>query len=172
MDTLEGVRDTPFLRNAGLLVTYHCQAACAHCIIRAGPDRHEEVTRENARAWIRGIASYRNRYVCVLSLTGGEPFSNLKLLRDVMEMAAAEGLYVSVVTNGFWAAEKEQARRLLKSLPKICFLSVSTDAYHQQYVPFERVLNAIWAAKECEIPYYVTIVTDDREDPGYQWVYS
>jgi len=169
---VQEILDPPFLRNVGLLVTFHCQAACDHCVIRAGPDRHEEVDLENARQWIREIASYRDRYVCVLSLTGGEPFSNLKLLRQVMELAAESGLFVSVVTNGFWGASRESARKLLKNLPQICFLSISTDIYHQKFVPFERVENAIWAARECGIPYYVSIVTDSEDDPEFQRVKS
>ncbi len=172
MEISPGVPDPPFLRNVGMLLTYHCQAACAHCILRAGPDRHEEIKLDDARRWIRDIAAYRDRYVCVLSLTGGEPFSNLDLLRSVMQHAVDAGLYVSVVTNGFWATTKESAKQLLQRLPKICFLSVSTDAYHQEYVPFDRVQNAIWAARECNIPYYVTIVTDNRDDPDYRRVHS
>lgn len=169
---MQEILDPPFMRNVGLLVTYHCQAACDHCVIRAGPDRHEEVDLEDARAWIREIAAYRDRYVCVLSLTGGEPFSNLKLLRAVMEMAAEAGLFVSVVTNGFWGTSREAALKLLKSLPQICFLSISTDIYHQKYVPFERVQNAIWATREAGIPYYVSIVTDSDDDPEFLRVKS
>ena len=147
MDNEKGIRDPPFMRNVGLLLTYHCQASCAHCILRAGPDRHEEVSLEDARDWIRQIAAYRNGYVCVLSLTGGEPFSNLDLLRAVMEIAAENKLLVSVVTNGFWATERNRAKQLLQSLPEICFISISTDLYHQKFVPFENVKNAIWAAQ-------------------------
>ena len=172
MDAATEIRDPPFLRNVGLLVTYHCQASCAHCVIRAGPDRHEEVDLQDARNWIREVASYRDHYVYVLSLTGGEPFSNLNLLRAVMELAAENALYVSVVTNGFWGASREGARQLLRSLPQICFLSISTDIYHQKYVPFERVQNAIWATRECGIPYYVSIVTDTEDDAGFQRVRS
>jgi hypothetical protein len=172
METVQGVKDPPFLRNVGLLLTYHCQASCAHCILRAGPNRHEEVKMEDARNWIREIAAYRDRYVYVLSLTGGEPFSNLGLLRAVMELAAECKLYVSVVTNGFWGTTRAKAKQLLQSLPKICFLSVSTDVYHQKYVPFEHVQNVIWAIEECGIPYYVTIVTDNKSDAHYQRVNS
>ena len=136
-----------------------------------GP-RHEEVDLQDARNWIREVASYRDHYVYVLSLTGGEPFSNLNLLRAVMELAAENALYVSVVTNGFWGASREGARQLLRSLPQICFLSISTDIYHQKYVPFERVQNAIWATRECGIPYYVSIVTDTEDDAGFQRVRS
>jgi organic radical activating enzyme len=169
---MKEILDPPFMRNVGLLVTYHCQAACDHCVIRAGPDRHEEVALEDARVWIREIAAYRDRYVCVLSLTGGEPFSNLKLLREVMEMAAEAGLFVSVVTNGFWGASRESALKLLKSLPQICFLSISTDIYHQKFVPYESVKNAIWATRECGIPYYVSIITDRDDDPEFLRVKS
>lgn len=160
------------MRNVGLLLTYHCPASCAHCIVRAGPDRHEEVSLEDARDWIRQIAAYRNGYVYVLSLTGGEPFSNLKLLRAVMELAAENNLYISLVTNGFWATGRERARQLLQSLPKISFLSISTDIYHQKFVPFENVKNAIWAAKECSIPFYVSVVADNKGDPDYQQIYA
>lgn len=164
--------DPPFMRNVGLLMTYHCQATCAHCIIRAGPNRHEEVTVEDARNWISQIASYRDRYVCVLSLTGGEPFSNLKLLQEVMEFAVGCKLYVSVTTNGSWATSRKQALGLLQELPKICFLSISTDLYHQKYIPFETVKNAVWAAQECNIPFYVSLITEDKRDVEYQKVYS
>jgi len=172
MNTEREGKDPPFLRNVGLLLTFHCQASCAHCILRAGPDRHEEVSLEDARDWIRQVVAYRNGYVYVLSLTGGEPFSNLKLLRAVMEFATENRLYISVVTNGFWAAGRDKAKQLLQSLPEICFLSISTDLYHQKYIPFNNVKNAIWAARECGIPFYVSVVTESKADPGYQRVHS
>src|SRR5208337_2722799 len=56
--------------------------------------------------------------------------------------------------------------------PEICFLSVSTDLYHQKFVPFENVKNVIWAAQECGIPYYVSIVADNKANPDYTRVYA
>ena len=169
MDTVQKPSgDPPFLRNVGLFLTYHCQAACAHCIVRAGPDRHEEMSLNDARDWIRQIASYRNHYVYVLSLTGGEPFSNRKLLRDVMEAAVESKFFVSLVTNAFWATTRHKAKQLLESLPTISFISISTDSYHQEYVPFDRVKNAIWAARDCGIPYYISVVTEDESAPEYK----
>lgn len=172
MNEGQDIRDPPFLRNVGLLLTYHCQASCAHCILRAGPDRHEEVMLEDAQDWIRQIAAYRNGYVYVLSITGGEPFSNLGLLRAVMECATESNLYISVVTNGFWATRRDKAKRLLQTLPKICFLSISTDLYHEKFVPADNVKNAIWAAQECGIPFYVSVVTDNKANPDYRRIHS
>jgi MoaA/NifB/PqqE/SkfB family radical SAM enzyme len=170
MDMQPVANDPPYLRNVGLLLTYHCQASCAHCILRAGPERHEEVNLEEAREWIRQVAAYRDGYVRVLSLTGGEPFSNQKLLRTIVEYATGLGLRISVTSNAFWATTDEKALRTLRSLPGISFLSVSTDTYHQEYVPFENVRNALRAAAELGIPAYVTVITDNRSDPAFQRV--
>jgi MoaA/NifB/PqqE/SkfB family radical SAM enzyme len=172
METVDGVKDPPFLRNAGLLLTYYCQASCAHCILRAGPNRHEQAELEEARNWVREIAAYRDHYVYVLSLTGGEPFSDLPLLRAVMEQAVESKLHVSLVSNAFWATTRTAAIQVLRSLPRICFLSLSTDVYHQKFVPFENVKNAMWALQECGIPFYITLVTDNPDDPDYHRVYA
>jgi organic radical activating enzyme len=161
-------RDPPFLRNVGLLLTYHCQASCAHCILRAGPQRRERVALEDARRWISEIAAYRDGYVYVLSLTGGEPFSELDHLRSVMELAASAGLFVSVVTNGFWAVSRSRAREVLESLPKIAFLSISTDVYHQEFVPFERCENVFRACQDLGVPYYVSLVADSEDSAEFQ----
>ncbi|OPX63760.1 MAG: hypothetical protein A4E33_01528 [Methanoregula sp. PtaB.Bin085] len=130
------------------------------------------MTLEDARDWIGQIAAYRDKYVWVLSLTGGEPFSNVPLLRAVMEIAGGYGFYTSVVTNGFWATSQEKAVQVLKSLPQICFLSVSTDVYHEEFIPLENVKNVIRAATECNIPYYVSVITENREEPGYRRIHA
>jgi hypothetical protein len=44
---------------------------------------------------------------------------------------------------------------------------ISTDVYHQEYIPLERVQNVIWAAQECGIPYYVSLVTENESDAAY-----
>jgi MoaA/NifB/PqqE/SkfB family radical SAM enzyme len=126
----------------------------------------------DARDWIRQIAAYRDGYVWVLSLTGGEPFSNLNLLRAVMEYAAEKKFYISLVTNGFWGTSQEKAVQLLKSLPQICFLSISTDIYHQEFIPLENVKNVIRAATGCDIPFYVSVITENREDPEYRRIHA
>lgn len=159
--------EVPFLRNIGLVVTYKCQVACPHCIIEAGPHRTEEMSLEDAFDWIRQVATYRNGYVTVLSLTGGEPFYNLPALKAIASYGQASGLFVSAVTNAFWATTQPSATAVLKALPAIKMLSVSTDVYHQQHIPFERVRNAILAARECDLPCIVAVCTENDRDPKY-----
>jgi pyruvate-formate lyase-activating enzyme len=168
MSNEKEIPEMPFLRNVGLLMTYKCQVACPHCIIEAGPNRKEEVQVDDVLGWIRQIASYRDRYIKVLSLTGGEPFFNIASLKAISDYGAAQGLIVSAVTNAFWAHSANSAVRTLRDLPAIRMLAISCDTYHQTSIPFERVKNAIHAARKCEIPYNIAICTQNADDPGYR----
>ena len=157
-----------FLRNIGIVMTYRCQVACPHCIIEAGPHRREEVSLDEAFSWIEQIANYRNGHVRVLSLTGGEPFYNVDNLGKISSFAKAHGLLVTVVTNAFWAQSKGEAVRILKELPAIRIFAFSTDVYHQESIPIERIENAVYAAKECNVPYYIHVCTENKDDAEYK----
>ena len=85
-------------------MTYKCQITCPHCIIKTGPHGAEEVSMENALAWIEQISSYRDGYIRVLSLTGGEPFYDMDKIKRISGFGGKGGLVISVVTNAFWVA--------------------------------------------------------------------
>lgn len=160
--------EMPFLRNIGLIVTYKCQVACPHCIIEAGPHRKEEMTLQDALEWIQQAAGYRNRYIKVLSLTGGEPFYNINNLKNLVSFGKEHDLIVSVVTNAFWALSFKEAMTILKELSAIKMLAISTDVYHQLAIPFKRIKNAILAAKECGVPYNIHVCTENENDEEYK----
>ncbi len=169
---VEDVVEIPFLRNIGLFLTYRCQVACQHCVVEAGPHRSEEVSLDVAVGWLHDIAKYRNGYVRAVGFTGGEPFYDIAKLRILAELAETLGLAASAVTNAFWASDRETAMHVLQSLRAVKMLSISTDVYHQQAIPFERVANAIAAAEEFCVPYTVAVCTDSKADPGYLAVIS
>ena len=160
--------EMPYLRNIGLIVTYKCQVACPHCILEAGPNRKEQIQLNEAFNWIEQIANYRNGYIKVLSLTGGEPFYNLKKLATISSFGEQHGLLVSAVTNAFWASSPKKAVNTLKDLPSIKMMAISADAYHQKEIPFTRVKNAIHAAKKLDIPFQIGVCTENQQDKEYQ----
>jgi hypothetical protein len=170
METVPAERTTelPFLRGVGLIVTYKCQVSCPHCILRSGPRRTEAMSTATACGWIKDIAAYRNGYVWSLALTGGEPFFNLPYLVEISNFASQYDLLVSAVTNAFWASTPGRAIAVLKSVPAIRMLQVSTDVYHLQSIPFDWVRNAILAAQELEIPCTAAVCTENEADPAYQ----
>jgi organic radical activating enzyme len=160
--------EMPFLRNIGMIMTYRCQVACPHCIIEAGPNRKEQILIEDAFAWIKQIAQHRSGYIKVLSLTGGEPFIDLERLRAVSDFALGAGLFVSAVTNAFWANGEQEAEQVLRNLPALGMIAISCDAYHQASIPFERVKNAVLAAQTLRIPYNLAVCTQNTSDPLFQ----
>lgn len=157
----------PFLRNIGLIMTYKCQASCPHCILEAGPGRNEEISLDDAFHWIEQAAAYRDGYIRMLSLTGGEPFYDIDRLYKISSFAQERGLLVSAVTNALWAETLEVAAETLSMLSSIKMISLSTDAYHQEFVPLERVMNALRAAKELGINCNIHICTVNEHDQAY-----
>ena len=163
----ETLTEIPYLRNIGLIVTYKCQVACPHCIIEAGPHRKEETLLDDALSWIEQIANYRHGFIKVLSLTGGEPFYDIKKIAAISSYGEENGLFVSAVTNAFWASTAKKAVNTLKSVPSIKMMAISADVYHQKEIPFERVKNAIKAAQKLDIPFQIGVCTENKEDEEY-----
>lgn len=159
--------EIPFLMNIGLFITFQCQVACPHCVVKAGPERKEAMDLETIGDYIIQIAGYRDGHIRTISLTGGEPFIDIDRLRQVIAMAAHHNLWVSVVTNAFWAESLERATAILEGLPGLSLIAISTDRYHQQAIAFDRVKNAIQAAEFCGIPYDVSLCTENPDDPEH-----
>jgi MoaA/NifB/PqqE/SkfB family radical SAM enzyme len=160
--------DLGFVSNIGLMLTYKCSIACPHCIVEAGPHRKEEMLPEKAYNWIDQAGTYREHHIKGLALTGGEPFYHLESLKKIAVYGHERGFLVSVVTNAFWAKSKEESLSLLSGLPGIQMISFSTDVYHQKFIPFEHIKNAIWAAKALRIFYNAAVCTTNLEDIEYK----
>lgn len=161
-------QEMKFLENIGMLITYQCQVACPHCIVEAGPERCEKVDPAEARDWLRQAAAYKSGEIKGVSLTGGEPFYEIESFRNIMEFGDSAGLFMTAVTNAYWATSLQDAVEVLSSVPALKMLGISTDVYHQQFIEFERVAHAIRAAEMLHIPVQISVCTDNKQDPGYQ----
>jgi organic radical activating enzyme len=157
-----------FLRNIGMMMTYRCQAACPHCVVEAGPHRTEEISLDEALDWTNQIATYRNGHIRALSLTGGEPFYCFDKLKAVARHGAELGLIVTTITNGFWATSIHEATQILREVVGLKMIGISADPYHQTFIPFDRVKNAVIAAQECGLPYRIVITTEDETCKEYK----
>ncbi len=93
-------------------------------------------------------------------LFGGEPFLCYELLRQSIPLAAKLAR-VLVFTNGYWATDRQTARRLLAGLQEagLDYILFSVDAFHQAHVPLERIAIGIETARELG---YRTIEIDNR----------
>lgn len=161
------LNEVPFLSNVGLMLTYKCTIACPHCIVKAGPNRKEQMTLQSAFKWLDQIKAFKDGYVSGISLTGGEPFYNISHLTKIADYANKLGFVVSVVSNAYWATSREEALRVLTLCSSVQMISISADVPHQMYIPFENVKNAIWAAKKLGKLYKIAIATERLDNTMY-----
>jgi radical SAM protein with 4Fe4S-binding SPASM domain len=85
-----------------------------------------------------------------ISFSGGEPFLFPDLLQKLIAFASGLGLYTECVTNCFWADTADGALKVLVRFKQagLTVINISTDDFHQQHLPFDRVRNAYNAAKD------------------------
>ncbi len=121
----------------GVLITYWCNARCAHCYLRCGPLRRLEMTAEDAHGHFAAIGRL-GIDAADIHIGGGEPFGNFAHLLDVLRAAREAGLagigYVE--TNGFWATDDKLVIDRLQTLAAygVQRISLSVDVYHQAFV--------------------------------------
>ncbi len=157
-----------FLRNIAFMLTYKCFIACPHCLFDSGPARKEQMRLADVSEWLTGAAAYRDGHIGGLALTGGEPFASLDLLEKVSRWGARLGFVQSVVTNGYWAGSYLKALATLKRFPAIKLIALSTDEYHQKFIPIENIENAIRAADELGRIHSLSVCTDNYDNPAYK----
>jgi len=136
-----------------LLLTYWCNARCAFCYVNSGPELRAHVARETALAWWRGLDELAAAYgrTMRVHLSGGEPFRDWTSLISLIRAARDAGLTPvdKVETNAFWATDEGLTRARLELLAALGVqrLVVSTDIFHQEYVPIERVRRCVEIAR-------------------------
>ncbi len=127
---------------AGLMLTDWCNASCACCYANCSPAGREWMAVERALDIWAGLTE-ASPHGCRIHLTGGEPFGRFDHLLAVCREAQRLGLgpLEAVETNGFWATDEAVVRERLGALDRAGLgrLAISTDPYHQQFVPIARV---------------------------------
>lgn len=85
-------------------------------------------------------------------LTGGEPFICYNQLCEILRQARHENLggLQKIETNAYWCTDTGLVRERLTELDELGLtkLQISTDIYHQQHIPIERVKLAAKIATE------------------------
>lgn len=157
-----------FLINIAFMLTYKCFIACPHCIFESGPARTEQMRFEDVSNWLTQAAAFRDGHIGGLALTGGEPFASIDLLEKISQWGAKLGFAQSVVTNAYWAQSYSKALRMLKRFRAIKLIALSTDEYHQKFIPVENIENAVRAANDLGRIHSISVCTDNYDNPVYK----
>jgi len=150
-------RDQPKFKvwtSAGLMLTYWCPSRCACCYVFSSPEAASPETEMSVdlalECWqaLHRLGGERGK----IHLTGGEPFGNFERLEQILQAACEQGLtgLEKIETNAYWCDQKSLIRKRLKRLRELGLqkLQVSTDVYHQEYVPINWVCFVISIGRE------------------------
>ncbi len=132
----------------GLILSYKCQAACAHCLYNCGPGWQDWMELEQVRGAIKATRQWPQPFQ--VHLTGGEPFLNFPLLLQAAEIATELGIPNYVETNAGWCVREtlvEERFRALRSVGLRAAL-ISCSPFHAETIPPKRTLLAIQKALE------------------------
>ena len=147
-------RDEPkfkIWRNAGLLLTYKCNAKCEFCYYNCSPEQGGLMPVDMAiNVWqsLKELAGDNAK----IHITGGEPFLYWDRLVEILREAKKSNLgpVDMIETNGFWAVDEKIVKDRIKVLDELGMrrLKISCDPFHQEYVDIELVKRLASIAKE------------------------
>lgn len=152
------------LTGVHLLLTYACNFECEHCFVWSSPRQQGTMTLAQLREILRQAHTLGT--VEWIYFEGGEPFLYYALLRRGVEMAADAGFRVGIVSNGYWATEREDALECLRPFRGLVHdLSISRDAYHGRETSSRQALHARAAADGLGIPIAcISVASPDAAD--------
>ena len=149
------------LQGLHLLLTSKCNARCRHCFLNAAPDRGEVFSEALAQKVVDEASEVAT--IDHFFIEGGEPFLYPELMSFVISSATERGFWVGALTNGFWAFSESKAREVLRPLvgAGLKSLSISTDAWHEEFVPLDRVKMAVDASQALGLDVDVMVCRGD-----------
>jgi hypothetical protein len=132
----------------GLILSYKCQSACAHCIYNCNRNWKEWITRDDLQAALEIMVVWQHAFQ--VHITGGEPFLNFPLLLEAIEIAASLGIPRYLETNAGWAVHERLVEKRFRALHKtgLQAILISVSPFHAESIPLERSLMVIRRAKE------------------------
>jgi pyruvate-formate lyase-activating enzyme len=146
-----------FGSHIAIAATSSCPLSCAHCITRSGPDVHSAKSTNYFGALARFLKD-KAFDTEQISITGGEPFYNLKTTRELVSICKETRHVVTNVTSGFWAKTEKAAVHILSRVPSFDTLVISCDPHHARFVPNAFIENAYRAAKSINLDVRIRLV--------------
>lgn len=134
-----------------LLLTYECNFECDHCFVFGSPWNSGTMTLGNIRETLKQAKDLGT--VEWIYFEGGEPFLYYPILVRGIQESVQQGFKAGIVSNSYWASEKEDALEWLRPFEGVIQdLSISSDLFHRTEELIHQEENACAAANELGIP--------------------
>lgn len=151
----------PTPKSVGLILSYECNAECAHCMYACGPEWDRDLIstsrleRTLSKLSEHIISSPRGAGSIGLNqglhLTGGEPFLHYDRLLQATRMAEDKGIpSIFAETNSFWCSDDQTTRKKLNELRRAGLdgIMISVNPFYLEYIPFENTKRAVSIGRE------------------------
>lgn len=139
------------------LLTYQCNFECDHCFVWGSPWQSGTFTLENIRKALNQAQEVGS--IEWIYYEGGEPYLYYPILLKAVQEASQRGFRVGIVSNAYWATNKEDAQSWLEPFSGLIQdLTISTDLYHYNQRISHQAQNATAVAKAMDIPMGVITV--------------
>ena len=164
IDTQQSSARSSYGSDLCVILTEKCNIECRHCISSCSPYRTEDLDRDILDAVIHQAED--SSFVNSIGFSGGEPFIDILRLETAVTLCREHGLTPTVTTNGFWAHSVTAAKDVLRRMEGLIQVCLSTDAFHQEFIPVDRIVNAIKACDELSIhcAVVVTHLKDNQDE--------
>ncbi len=135
-----------FPRSFAIHVTYTCPLACAHCCFSSSPANKDRLDIEHILSTLDALDA---ETIKMVAFTGGEPLLLGDQLMRAIRRAKDRGLTTRVVTSAYFGRQPKHAARIVDQLTAAGLdeLSISWDDFHEEFVPFDAVINTFKAAR-------------------------
>lgn len=141
------------LNKIEFVVTNACTGQCKHCSQGAHNDPIERIDPMlAAKALTRTASVYDLQTVMTF---GGEPLLHPEAVYAILSAATACRIpHRQVITNGYFTRDAATMRAVTRGLAAcgVNDLLLSVDAFHQETIPVDAVLQFARMAKDCAIP--------------------
>lgn len=131
-----------------IVTTDRCQAHCAHCLMKSGPEETAQVKISDIRVavdWMSAAGALK-----LVVFTGGESTLLESELFEAISYCSDRGIATRLVTNAHWAEDADSANSMVSALVEAGLneINFSTDDFHAVWIPLERIRFAWHATKE------------------------
>lgn len=147
-----------------ILVTYGCTAACEQCCFESNPSIKHRLSLSQIKESI-DAAKVAFPALKLVVFSGGEAFMLKDDLYEAVRYATSLNLKTRIVSNGYWAKNKERAKEIMATLHGfgLSELNLSTGLDHQKWVNESTVFNAAEASLSLGVSTLVTLELDSSE---------
>ena len=146
-----------------------CTAQCEICCLDANMSCNTIIDVPRIKDFL--LSAEQVKQIHTIHFSGGEAFLYYDTLVELVRLCSSIKKKTTVITNGFWAKNKETVDEKLRVLKEAGLFAIGTsyDEYHQKYVSVESIRNLIVGAKKVGLKTSIQAVVV-RDSQNGDWI--